>query len=89
MFSYALLDPGCYYLVQEQENAPVIMIHISVVSDHCMYVHRYGETETMEWKKKTDSIHDIIELLSDHVVKNWQEIYNGSEGTYDYEEGEE
>jgi hypothetical protein len=89
MFSYALLEPGCYYLVQEKENAPVVMIYVSVISDHCMYVHRYADVETMGWKLKTDSIHDIIELLSDNVVKTWQEVYNSSEGTYDYEEGEE
>ncbi|BAV05253.1 hypothetical protein FLA_1260 [Filimonas lacunae] len=65
------------------------MVHIHVVSDYCMYVHRYGETEEMVWKKKSDPIFDIIELLSDHVVKDWQEVYNSTEGTYDYEEGED
>lgn len=89
MFSYALLEPGCHYLIQEQENAPVIMVHISVVSDYCMYVHKYGEAETMEWKKKGDPIYDIIELLSDNVVRDWQEVYNSSEGTYDYEGDED
>lgn len=89
MFSYALLEPGCYYLIQEQENAPVTMVHIHVVSDYCMYVHQYGEAEVMGWKKKSDPIFDIIELLSDNVVRDWQEVYNSSEGTYDYEEGED
>jgi hypothetical protein len=89
MFSYALLEPGCYYLIQEQENASVTMVHISVVSDYCMYVHQYGDAEVMEWKKKSDPIFDIIELLSDNVVREWQEVYNSSEGTYDYEEGED
>lgn len=89
MFSYALLEPGCYYLIQEKENAPLMMVHISVASDYCMYVCKYGEEEVMEWKKKTDPIHDIIELLSDNVVRDWQEVYNSTQDTYDYEEDEE
>lgn len=89
MFSYALLEPGCYYLIQEKENGPLEMVHIPVVSDFCMYVCKYGAEETMEWKKKTDPIHDIIELLSDNVVREWQEVYNNAQDTYDYEEDEE
>ena len=89
MFSYALLEPGCYYLIQEEENAPLTMVHIPVVSDYAMYVCKYGETEVMEWKKKTDPIYDIIELLSDHVVRNGQEVYNNAQDTYDYEEDED
>jgi len=41
-----------------------------------------------EWKKKSDSIHDIIELLSDEKVKEWEAIFNNSQDAY-YEEDEE
>jgi hypothetical protein len=87
MYSYELLEPGCYYLIQETENAPIKLIKVSVVSDHCMYVSRFEETEVMEWRRKTDSIKEIIELLDDKAVTAWEAEYN--KDMYNYEEDEE
>jgi hypothetical protein len=87
MYSYDLLEPGCYYLIQEKLNSPVNLIKVSVASDHCMYVSRFEETEVMEWRRKADPIHDIIELLDDKSVQAWEAEYN--KDTYNYEEDEE
>lgn len=89
MYSYGLLEPGCYYLIQEEEKSPVTLIRVAVESDHCMFVSLYGETEVVGWKKKTDAIHDIIELLSDETVKQWESIYNNNQDAFNYEEGED
>lgn len=89
MYSYELLEPGCYYLIQEKENAVVTMIKVSIETDHCMYISVYGDTETVQWKKKTEPIFDIIELLSDSSVKEWEALYNNSADAFNYEEGEE
>jgi hypothetical protein len=87
MYSYDLLEPGCYYLIQEKQTSPVNLIKVSVASDHCMYVSRFEETEVMEWRRKADSIYDIIELLDDKSVQAWEAEYN--KDTYNYEEDEE
>lgn len=87
MYTYDLLEPGCYYLIQEKQNAPINLIKVSVASDHCMYVSRFEETEVMEWKRKSDPIYDIIELLDDKSVQAWEAEYN--KDTYNYEEDEE
>ncbi|MGZ5246553.1 MAG: hypothetical protein ACXWV5_05850 [Flavitalea sp.] len=87
MYSYALLETGCYYLIQEQEDSPITLIQINLETDHCMYVSKYGDEEIMEWKKKTDAIFDILELLSDEAVKEWEAVYN--KDAYNYEEGED
>ena len=89
MYSYALLEKGCYYLIQETEDSPVTLIKINMESDSCMYVSRYNDITSMDWKKKSDSIFDIIELLDDNMVKKWETIYNDSQDTYNYEEDEE
>lgn len=89
MYSYELLEPGCYYLIQEKENTPVVMIKVAMVSDHCMYIAKYGDTESLEWKKKSDIVFDIIELLSDKNIKQWEAIFNNNEDAFNYEEGEE
>ena len=87
MYSYELLEPGCYYLVQEKKDSPVNLIRVSVATDHCMYVSRYEETETREWKRKNDTIFDIIELLDDQSVQDWETEFNRD--AYNYEEDEE
>ena len=89
MYSYALLEKGCYYLIQEKEGSPVSLIKVNMESDNCMYVSKYSDTTVLEWKKKTDSIFDILELLDDDAVKKWESIYNDNQGTYNYEEDEE
>ena len=49
----------------------------------------YADTTLTMWKKKTDPIYDILELLGDDKVKTWESIYNDSQDTYNYEEDEE
>lgn len=84
MYSYALLETGCYYLIQEKEEMPIQLIQLTMDTDHCVFVTVYGDEEVLNWKKKTDPILDIIELLSDEAVKEWQDLYN--KDAYNYEE---
>lgn len=89
MYSYALLEAECYYLIQEKENEPLNLIQVKVKSDHCMYVLKYEDALVMEWKRKADPIYDIVELLSDDMVKEWNAVYNSNEDAYNYEEEDE
>lgn len=47
------------------------------------------ETTLFEWRKKTDPVFDILELLDENKVKEWETVYNDSEDTYNYEEDDE
>lgn len=87
MYSYELLEAGCYYLIQEQQESPISLIKVTVESDHCVFITRYNDEQTTEWKRKTDPIHEIIELLSDDAVRAWESSYNSSQ--YNYEEDED
>lgn len=89
MYSYALLEKGCYYLIQEKEEGPIGLIKVDLETDQCMYVSRYADETSTEWKRKTDTIYDILELLGDAQVKAWESIYNDNQDTYNYEEDEE
>jgi hypothetical protein len=88
MYSYALLEPDCYYLVQEKENDDLTLLQVKVETDNCMYVVKYKDETTTEWKRKSDGIHDILELLSDDAVKKWSEAYYNNEDAY-YEEDDD
>lgn len=89
MYSYGLLEPGCYYLVQEKTEAPIQLIKVTSESDHCMYVFRYEDQLVTTWKRKTDPIYDIIECLSDEAVQEWEKQYNSNEDAYHQEDEDE
>ncbi len=86
MYSYGLLEPGCYYLVQEKTGSAVNLVKVTMESDYCMYVFTYNDDLATGWKRKTDPIHDIIECLSDEAVKTWQKQYNNNEDAYQEDE---
>lgn len=88
MYSYGLLEPNCYYLVQEEEHSPVELIKATVETDHCMYIFKYNDELTTGWRKKTDKLHDILECLSDEMVEVWEKFYNSNEEWF-YEEDDE
>jgi hypothetical protein len=88
MFSYALLEAGCYYLVQEKEGSKIKLIKVTVETDHCLFINRYDDPMVTEWKRKTDTLYDIVECLTDTTVKEWEAHYPSSEDAY-YEEDDD
>lgn len=76
MYSYGLLEPGCYYLVQEKVEAPLSLVKVNMCTDHCMYVNYYNDEMTTGWRRKSDPLHDIVECLTDEMAEAWQEHYN-------------
>jgi hypothetical protein len=86
MYSYGLLEPGCYYLVQGERNSTIELIKVTVETDHCMYIFKYGDDLLTEWRKKGDAIFDIIECLSDEKARAWQKQYDNEESYYEEDE---
>lgn len=82
MYSYALMEKDCYYLIQEKEADEIALIRIVLISDHCVFITQYGDTETTHWKKKSDTVFDIIELLDDAKVREWESSYYNNEDAY-------
>ena len=89
MYSYALLEKNCYYLIQETEESAIGLIKVNLETEQCMYVSKFADEPLNEWKKKDDPIFDILELVSDDKIKDWQTIYNDNQGSYNYEEDED
>ena len=88
MYTYDLLETGCYYLVKEKEDSAITLIKVAVESDHCVFIQRYDDPMETAWKLKKDNLHDIVECLSDDAVKAWQEQYQNNQDAY-YEEDED
>lgn len=88
MYSYELLETGCYYLVKEKEDSPVTLIKVAMETDHCLFIQRFDEPAETQWKLKKDNLHDIIECLTDAAVKTWQEHYKNIHDMF-FEEGDD
>lgn len=82
MYGYDLLEPGYYYLVQEKENENPVLMQVRLVTDYGVFIERYLDTVKQEWRRRTDTLFDIIELLSDDAVKEWFDIYYSNEDAY-------
>jgi hypothetical protein len=82
MYTYDLLETGCYYLVKEKEDSVITMIKVAVESDHCLFIQRFDDLMATEWKLKKDTLHDIVECLSDEAVKAWEEQYQSSQDAF-------
>ena len=88
MYSYELLETGCYYLIKAKEDSPITLIKVAMESDHCLFIQQFIDPDNTEWKLKKDELFDIIECLSDEAVKEWEKEYYGNEGAF-YEEDDE
>ena len=88
MYAYDLLETGCYYLVKEKEDSPIILIKVAVETDHCLFIQRFDDLLATEWKLRKDPLFDIIECLTDEKVKEWEEHYRSNADAY-YEDDEE
>ncbi len=89
MYTYDLLENGCYYLVKEKEDTPVTLIRVAVTTDHCLFIQKYDEPMETCWKQKKDALFDIIECLSDEAVKSWVNYYRSSQDAFFGNEDEE
>ena len=88
MYTYDLLETGCYYLVKEKEDSPISLIKVAVETDHCLFIQRFEDPTLTEWKQKKEPLFDIVECLSDEAVEAWEKEYNSNEGAY-YEDDED
>jgi hypothetical protein len=89
MYTYELLEPGCYYLVKEKEDTPITLIKVAMESDHCLFIQKFEDPTDTEWKLKKDSLFDIIECLTDKSVKEWELHYKSSEDAYTEEDDDD
>ena len=65
MATYSDLSPASYFLIQENENAGLELVYIPMVTEKAVLVEYQDEDQTMTWFKKTDSIFEVVEQLTE------------------------
>lgn len=88
MYTYELLETGCYYLVKEKEDSNILLIKVAMETDHCLFIQRFEDPTDTEWRLKSDTLFDIVECLTDQSVKEWELYYKNNQDAY-YEEDDE
>ncbi len=88
MYTYDILEKGCYYLVKEKGDSQILLIKVVVETDHCIFIQRFEDPTLTEWKQKKDGLFDIVECLSDEAVKRWEEHYSIEDAYYEEEDDE-
>ncbi|MEI9911409.1 MAG: hypothetical protein WDO71_18175 [Bacteroidota bacterium] len=43
MYTYDLLENGCYYLVKQEEDSDITLIKVVVQTDHCLIIQRFDD----------------------------------------------
>lgn len=89
MYTYELLETGCYYLIKEKEDSGITLIKAAMESDHCLFIQKFEDPTDTEWRLKKDAIFDIIECLTDKSVKEWELYYKSSEDAYKEEDDDD
>ncbi len=76
MATYNDLTDGDYYLVQENENASVEMVFIPMMTEKCVLVEYQDEEQTMRWFKKTESLFEVIEKLTEEQAVIYESLFD-------------
>lgn len=89
MYTYDLMETGCYYLVKEKEDSNITLIKVAMETDSCLFIQKFEDPTDTEWKMKKDPVHDIIECLTDSAIKDWEILYKSSEDAYKEEDDDD
>ena len=89
MYTYDLMETGCYYLVKEKEDSAITLIKVALETDSCLFIQKFEDPTDTEWKMKKDPLFDIIECLTDTAVKDWELHYKSSEDAYTEEDDDD
>ncbi len=79
MATYGDLNEGSYYLVQEHENTPVEMVFVAMATEKCVMIEYQDHEQSKRWFKKTDSLLELIEKLTDEQSVIYESLLNSEE----------
>ncbi len=88
MATYADLQPGNFYLLKAENDTEIELVSVLALTDKCMLLRSFGQIEEDFWKKRTDSIEEIVEELDYESASAVLSLYDEEEEE-DWEEEDE
>ncbi|KYP13273.1 hypothetical protein [Flavihumibacter sp. CACIAM 22H1] len=89
MATYADLQPGNFYLLKDAQDTDIEMVSVLALTDKCILLRSFGQVEEDFWKKRTDSIEEIVEELDYESASAILSLYDEEEEEEDWEEEDE
>jgi len=75
MATYNDLYPSNYYLIKQNDNASIEMVYIPMVTGKCVLVEYQDDDQTMNWFKKTDSLFEVVEQLTEEQAVIYESLF--------------
>ena len=91
MATYNQLETDKYYLIKEQEDDGVDLVYVLMETNNTVFLEVEDGDETLVWKKKTDSIFEIVDELTEDQADLYESIaYDDDEDEdFDWEDEDE
>lgn len=75
MANFSDLTLGNFYLIQENEGEEIALLEVLMFTDNAVLLMHHDDYETSYWRKKTDSIFEIVDELTDEQLDTYDELY--------------
>ena len=79
MATYQDLLPNSYYLLQESENANLQLVFVLMATEKAILLEFQDDDQTLVWNKKTDSIYEIVEKLTEEQAVVYESLLDDEE----------
>jgi len=89
MATYNQLELEHYYLVRETAGGEITLVQPIMETAKCFLVLTIDEVETTAWKKKEDSLAEVIEELTEEQVEEFEEIFDEDDDISAWQEDDE
>lgn len=76
MATYADLQPGMFYLLQDKPQGDISFVSVLAYSDQCVLLRSFGKVEVDFWRKKSDGIHELVEELDFESAASILSLYD-------------
>ncbi|GAO43904.1 hypothetical protein [Flavihumibacter petaseus] len=63
MTTYADLQAGNFYLIRGTVNGEIELISLLALTEKCVLLRSFGQMDADFWRKREDTIHEVIEEL--------------------------
>lgn len=74
MATYNDLQTDQYYLIQETEAGALSLVYVLMETEKAVFLELENGSETQVWKKKSDTIAEIVEELTEEQADEYESI---------------
>lgn len=86
MATYADLQAGNFYLIRGETDTDIELVSVLALTDQCILMRSFGHEDEDFWKKRTDTIEEVIEELDYDSAAAILALYDEEEEDWEEED---